>query len=165
MTWVGLDVHARSTHGAAINSLSGELDRVRFGAGVEPVVEWLAGLPGPVRAVYEAGPTGFGLKRAADAAGVAMQVVAPGKTPRAASDRVKTDRKDAELLARLLLAGQLSAVFVPASRAPARAGPRRRDARAPPDLQAVAGRGPCLWRADDLERPPSAMALAPDVRP
>ncbi|HVL95677.1 MAG TPA: IS110 family transposase [Solirubrobacteraceae bacterium] len=113
MTWVGLDVHARSTHGAAINSLSGELHRVRFGAGVEPVIEWLAGLPGPVRAVYEAGPTGFGLKRAADAAGIAMQVVAPGKTPRAASDRVKTDRKDAELLARLLLAGQLSPVFVP----------------------------------------------------
>ena len=42
-----------------------------------------------------------------------MQVVAPGKTPRAAADRVKTDRKDAELLARLLLAGQLRAVHVP----------------------------------------------------
>ena len=42
-----------------------------------------------------------------------MQVVAPGKTPRAATDRVKTDRKDAELLARLLLAGQLTPVFVP----------------------------------------------------
>jgi transposase len=102
MTWVGLDVHARSTHGAAIDSLTGELERVRFGPGTGPVIEWLAGLSGPVRAVYEAGPTGFGLKRAADAAGIAMQVVAPGKTPRAASDRVKTDRKDAELLARLL---------------------------------------------------------------
>jgi transposase len=42
-----------------------------------------------------------------------MQVVAPGKRPRAAADRVKTDRKDAELLARLLLAGQLTAVYVP----------------------------------------------------
>jgi transposase len=42
-----------------------------------------------------------------------MQVVAPGKTPRAAGDRVKTDRKDAELLARLLLAGQLAPVHVP----------------------------------------------------
>src|SRR3954469_13286604 len=66
MTWVGLDVHARSTQGAAIHSLTGELERVRFGPGVEPVIEWLSGLPGPVRAVYEAGPTGFGLKRAAD---------------------------------------------------------------------------------------------------
>jgi len=113
MTWVGLDVHARSTHGAAINSLTGELERVRFGPGSGPVVAWLGELPGPVRAAYEAGPTGFGLQRAAEAAGVAMQVVAPGKTPRAAADRVKTDRKDAELLARLLLAGQLTAVHVP----------------------------------------------------
>jgi transposase len=113
MTWVGLDVHARSTHGAAIDSLTGELTRVRFGPGAEPVVGWLGELPGPVRAAYEAGPTGFGLARAAEAAGIAVEVVAPGKTPRAAADRVKTDRKDAELLARLLLAGQLKPVFVP----------------------------------------------------
>jgi transposase len=53
------------------------------------------------------------LFRAATAAGIAMQVVAPGKTPRGPSDRVKTDRKDAELLARLLLAGSLTRVVVP----------------------------------------------------
>jgi transposase len=105
MTWVGLDVHARSTHGAAINTLTGELARARFGPGVEAVIEWLGGLAGPVRAVYEAGPTGFGLARAAERAGIEVVVCAPGKTPRAAADRVKTDRKDAELLARLLLAG------------------------------------------------------------
>ena len=113
MTWVGLDVHARSTHGAAINSLTGELSRMRFGPGVEPVIDWLGRLDSPVRAVYEAGPTGFGLARAAERAGIAMLVCAPGKTPRAAADRVKTDRKDAELLARLLLAGQLRAITVP----------------------------------------------------
>ena len=80
---------------------------------MEPVIGWLGGLDGPVRAVYEAGPTGFGLARAAERAGVAIEVCAPGKTPRAAADRVKTDRKDAELLARLLLAGQLRAIEVP----------------------------------------------------
>jgi transposase len=42
-----------------------------------------------------------------------MRVVAPGKTPRGPADRVKTDRKDAELLARLPLAGQLTEVVVP----------------------------------------------------
>ena len=73
--------------------------------GVDGPVAWLQRLPGPVRACYEAGPTGFGLYRAAVAAGVDMRVVAPGKTPRGPSDRVKTDRKDAELLAGLLLAG------------------------------------------------------------
>jgi transposase len=108
-----MDVHARSTHGAAINSLTGELRRVRFGPGVGPVVEWLGGLEGPVRAVYEAGPTGYGLARAAQRAGIEVVIAAPSKTPRAAGDRVKTDRKDAELLARLLLAGQLKAVTVP----------------------------------------------------
>jgi hypothetical protein len=55
MTWVGLDVHARSTHDAAIDSLTGELSRVRFGAGVEPVLAWSRELPAPVRAAYEAG--------------------------------------------------------------------------------------------------------------
>jgi transposase len=113
VTYAGLDVHARSTHAAAIDVFSGELLRARFGSGVEEPVRWLAGLPGPVRACYEAGPTGFGLYRAARAAGVDVQVIAPGKTPRGPSDRVKTDRKDAELLARLLLAGSLTAVVVP----------------------------------------------------
>jgi transposase len=113
MTWVGFDVHARSTHAAAIDSMTGELTRVRFGAGIEAPLAWLAELPGPVRSCYEAGPTGFGLYRAATAAGISMQVVAPGKTPRGPSDRVKTDRKDAELLARLLLAGSLTRVVVP----------------------------------------------------
>jgi transposase len=113
MTWVGLDVHARSTHAAAIDVMTGELSRVRFGPGVEAPVAWLKQLVGPVRACYEAGPTGFGLYRGATAAGIGMQVVAPGKTPRGPSDRIKTDRKDAELLARLLLAGSLTRVVVP----------------------------------------------------
>jgi transposase len=113
MTWVGLDVHARSTEAAAIDVMTGELTRLRFGPGVEAPVAWLAQLPGPVRACYEAGPTGFGLYRAATAAGIGIQVIAPGKTPRGPSDRVKTDRKDAELLARLLLSGSLTRVVVP----------------------------------------------------
>jgi transposase len=113
MTWVGFDVHARSTHAAAVDVMTGELSRMRFGPGVDGPVAWLGGLPGPVRACYEAGPTGFGLYRAALAAGLRMEVVAPGKTPRGRADRVKTDRKDAELLARCLLAGSLHPVTVP----------------------------------------------------
>src|SRR5712691_5384107 len=115
MTWVGLDVHARSTHAAAIDRDSGELSRARFDAGAEPVIAWLEQLPQPVYACYEAGPTGYALYRAAEAVGLRVDVVAPSKTPRAASDRIKTDRKDAELLARLLLAGSLVAVAVPSA--------------------------------------------------
>jgi transposase len=113
MTCVGLDVHARSTHAAAIDLVSGELQRARFGASSEEVIEWVTRLPQPLRACYEAGPTGFALYRAMQAAGVEVCVVAPSKTPRASGDRIKSDRKDAELLARLLLAGQLKAITVP----------------------------------------------------
>lgn len=112
MTYVGLDVHARSTHAAAIDVCSGELRRARFGDG-EETIAWLRTLPQPLRACYEAGPTGFALYRAAEAVGLRVEVIAPSKTPRAPGDRVKTDRKDAELLARLLLAGQLKPVVVP----------------------------------------------------
>jgi transposase len=113
MTWVGFDVHARSADAAAIDVMTGELSRARFGAGFQTPVAWLCSLPGPVRACYEAGPTGFGFYRAAVKAGIDMRVIAPGLTPRGRSDRVKTDRKDAELLARCLLAGSLTAVRVP----------------------------------------------------
>jgi len=65
---------------------------------------------------YEAGPTGFGLARALERAGVRCVIAAPGKIARPATDRVKTDRRDAELLVRLLMAGQLSAVRVPSVR-------------------------------------------------
>ena len=113
MTYVGLDVHARSIHAAAIDVMSGELRRARFGGGSDEVLAWLVELPQPLRGCYEAGPTGFALYRAAEAAGVPIEVIAPSKTPRASGDRIKSDRKDAELLARLLLAGQLKAVTVP----------------------------------------------------
>src|SRR6266516_6836375 len=115
MTCVGLDVHARSTHAAAVELVSGELRRARFGADSEELIAWLAALPQPLRACYEAGPTGFALYRAARAAGIDVCVVAPSKTPRASGDRIKSDRKDAELLARLLLAGQLKFVAVPSA--------------------------------------------------
>ena len=62
----------------------------------------------PVRAVYEAGPTGFALARAAEERGLDVRVVAPGSIPKASGDRVKTDRRDAKRLVRLFAAGELS---------------------------------------------------------
>src|SRR6188472_92397 len=114
MTWAAMDVHARSIHAAALDVLSGELTRRRFDSGrVEPVVAWLGELAGPVHACYEAGPTGFGLYRAATAAGVRCEVIAPSKTPRASGDKIKSDRKDAEHLLRQLMAGALTPIAVP----------------------------------------------------
>jgi transposase len=113
MSLVGLDVHASQTHAAILDMSSGELRGVRLRMPPGEVVEFLATLPGPVRAVYEAGPTGFGLARAAIDRGIDVRVVAAGKVPRASGDRVKTDKRDAERLARLLAAGELHFAFVP----------------------------------------------------
>src|SRR4051794_10320200 len=113
MSLVGLDVHASQTHAAVLDMSTGELRGVRLRMAPGQVVEFLATLPGPVRAVYEAGPTGFGLARAARQRGIDVQVVAAGKVPRASGDRVKTDKRDAERLARLLAAGELRLAFIP----------------------------------------------------
>jgi transposase len=110
---VGLDVHAAQTHAAVLDVSTGELRGCKLRMAPIDVVDFLAGLPGPVQAVYEAGPTGFGLAREARRRGVDVQVVAAGKTPRASGDRIKTDKRDAERLARLLAAGELRFAFVP----------------------------------------------------
>jgi transposase len=112
-TLVGLDVHAAKVVAAILDAETGELRFARLGGASEPVVSLCRSLPAPVRATYEAGPTGYGLARALPAAGVDCLVAAPGKIPRGATERVKTDRRDAEHLVRLLLAGKLSPVRVP----------------------------------------------------
>jgi len=79
----------------------------------ETILAWLRALPGPVAVVYEAGPTGFGLARFLTARGTRCVVAAPSKLHRPAGDRVKTDTRDALLLARLLRLGEITAVTVP----------------------------------------------------
>jgi len=112
-TWVGLDVHAAKVVAAIADAESGELQIKRLRVGRRRSWRLCAALSAPVRVSYEAGPTGFGLARALEEVGVGCLVAAPGKIARPATDRVKTDRRDAELLVRLLMAGQLSAVRVP----------------------------------------------------
>src|SRR5919107_1285744 len=99
-TLVGLDVHAWKVVAAMLDERTGELRLCRLGTETDRTVAWCAGLAPPVRVAYEAGPTGFGLARALTAAGIQCVVAAPGKIPRAAQDRVKTDRRDAEHLVR-----------------------------------------------------------------
>jgi transposase len=114
MALVGLDVHQAQTVAAVLDPVSGEL-RVQRLRGEPAVVVpgLLEALGRPVRAVYEAGPTGFGLARAATERGLDVRVIAPGSIPRAPGDRVKTDRRDAKRLVRLFAAGELSFAFVP----------------------------------------------------
>lgn len=113
---IGLDVHARSVRAAAIDSSTGEVVEARLSAATAEVVAWvtqIAARLGPAHAAYEAGPTGFGLARKLARAGVPVTVAAPSKIIRPAGDRIKTDARDALLLARLLKMDELVAVRVP----------------------------------------------------
>jgi transposase len=112
-TSVGLDVHARSVVGRGLDVQTGEVLRARLTPAHEQVIGWLRSLPGPVTVTYEAGPTGFGLARALEAAGIDCVVAAPSRLLRPSGERVKTDAKDALHLAQLLAVGQVTAVAVP----------------------------------------------------
>jgi transposase len=112
-TSVGLDVHARSVVATGLDSETGEVFKTTLVPAHDVVIEWLGALPGPIATTYEAGPTGFGLYRALTAAGIRCEVAAPSKLTRPSGDRVKTDAKDALLLAQLLQVGQITSVRVP----------------------------------------------------
>jgi transposase len=112
-TSVGLDVHARSIFAHASDWEAGRQWSQRLVPAGEEVLAWVRRLPGPVAVAYEAGPTGFGLARTLTAAGIRCVVVAPSKLERPPGDRVKTDKRDAARLARLLHIGELPAVRVP----------------------------------------------------
>src|ERR1700676_2389527 len=112
-TFVGLDVHAAKIVAAVLDAETGELQFFGMSSDVTKTAGFCAGLPRPVRVAYEAGRTGYGLARELAKRGVECVVAAPSKIPRASGDRVKTDRRDAEHLVRLLLAGKLHPVRVP----------------------------------------------------
>lgn len=114
--YVGLDVHKDSVAIAVADAAGGDVRRVgTVGGDLAAVGKALAklGEAGAVSVVYEAGPTGYGLYRWLRAKGYRVAVIAPSLIPRKAGDRVKTDRRDAALLARLARAGELTAVTVP----------------------------------------------------
>jgi len=56
--WAGLDVHARSVLAVTMDAETGELRSGRLPGETAKVVDFCAGLPGPTRVAYEAGPTG-----------------------------------------------------------------------------------------------------------
>src|SRR3982751_2752880 len=94
-TLVGLDVHAAKTVAAVLDVETGEVRS--FGLPGDPLeaAGFCCGLARPVRATYEAGPTGYGLARELERRGIDCLVCAPGEIPRAASGRGKNDRAGA----------------------------------------------------------------------
>ena len=115
MRYVGMDVHAE-TIAVAVAEDGGEVRSHGVIANRLESVRKLIGRLGPVKQLkvcYEAGPTGYVLYWQLTKLGVACAVIAPSLVPSKAGDRVKTDRRDAEKLARCYRAGELTAVWVP----------------------------------------------------
>jgi transposase len=114
--YVGLDVHKDSiTVAYALGS--GELELLgRIGTtqtDIDRLCKRLQSKARRIRIVYEAGPCGYGLYRQLVQKGFDCMVCAPSLIPRKPGERVKTDRRDAIKLVRLLRTGDLSAVYVP----------------------------------------------------
>ncbi len=113
--FVGLDVHAETIAasvvdpGSLVESLGTIVHRPES---VRKLMRRL-GHPDQLRVCYEAGPTGYGLYWLLTGMGIHCDVVAPTLIPTKSGDRVKTDRRDAEKLAKYYQHGELTPVWVP----------------------------------------------------
>jgi len=121
VAYVGFDT-AKLRHAVAIAE-DGRTGEVRFLGEIESteaatvkLVKKLAGRYRQLTFCYEAGPTGYELYRLIKQLGHDCIVVAPSLIPKKPGDRVKTNRRDALSLAKLLRAGELTAVWVPDAR-------------------------------------------------
>ncbi len=115
--YVGLDVHKATIAVSVADAGGGEVRYVgeigNTPEAIEKLVRQLKKGEAELAFCYEAGPCGYGIHRQLTDLGWDCQVVAPSLIPRKAGDRVKTDRRDSLMLARLHRAGELTAVWVP----------------------------------------------------
>jgi transposase len=116
--FVGLDVHKKTIAVATVEARA-SADVRFFGTiantpeAIRSMLRKLGKNGQQLHLAYEAGPLGYNLYRLSTGLGHRCDVVAPSLIPRKAGDKVKTDRRDAMMLAQLLRAGQLTEVWVP----------------------------------------------------
>src|SRR3989441_2061901 len=116
--FIGLDVH-KETIAVAYVAEEREAEVLSLGTigtrqcDIDKVMRKLQAKGKPLHFVYEAGPCGYWLYRYLTKKNLKCWVVAPSQIPKKAGDRVKTDRRDAVQLARLLRSGDLTPVYIP----------------------------------------------------
>ena len=117
--FVGLDVHKETIAGAYVSE-DREAEVIFLGTigtrqcDIDKLIRQLHAKGKKLHFVYEAGPCGYWLYRYLSKKNLKCWVVAPSQIPKKAGDRIKTDRRDAVQLARLLRSGDLTPVYVPA---------------------------------------------------
>jgi transposase len=116
--FIGMDVHKNSISIAiAEEGRTGEVRNygkiVNKTTALDKVIRKLISDNCELSFVYEAGPCGYELYRHLIGKGFSCEVVAPSMIPKKSGDRIKNDRRDAQMLARLYRAGELSSVYVP----------------------------------------------------
>ena len=116
--YVGLDAHAETI--AIATADDGRDGEVRFYGTIRNTADSILRLTKRLSSgsttpafCYEAGPCGYGIHRLLTKLGFDCAVVAPTMIPRKTGDRIKTDRRDAEMLARLWRAGELTSIWTP----------------------------------------------------
>lgn len=118
--WIGIDDHADKWTICQYHGAASEPARVwelePSASGYRKLIGWLKELEGAVRVVYEAGPCGYEMYRRLRKSGIECEVAAPSLTPRKPGDRVKTNRRDAQKIARSYRAGELTLITVPNAR-------------------------------------------------
>ena len=113
---VGMDVHKKTIVNAVLPKDGAQITERNMiennPQAIEKMVNRLA-KDGEVEFVYEAGPCGYEIQRQITKMGHKCVVIAPSLMPRRPGDRVKTDRRDAEKLARFCRAGELTEIHIP----------------------------------------------------
>ena len=116
--FIGMDVHKKTITIAIIDEERNQRARV-YGTianeadALDKFCRKIVSTASRLHFVYEAGPCGYGIYRHLSSKGFDCMVAAPSMIPKKSGDRIKNDRRDAKMLARLHRAGELSAVYVP----------------------------------------------------
>jgi transposase len=116
--FIGMDVHKKTITIAIIDKGRNEQPRI-YGTienqlqALDKFCRKMLSTASRLHFVYEAGPCGYGIYRHLTQKGFDCMVAAPSMIPKKSADRIKNDRRDAAMLARLHRSGELTAVYVP----------------------------------------------------